>query len=542
MRVYIAEKPELAKAIAEGIASISGDEIRKLDGFFTVGTSRVTWCIGHLLALCEPKDYDPRFEKWSMEHLPIITIPWRYKPIPGTKKQLETVLRLIKEAGELVHAGDPDSEGQLLVDEVLTYAKNTKPVKRLLINDNNIELVRKALQSMKSNTDFAGQSNAALARSVADQLYGFNLSRAYTLAAQAKGLQENLSVGRVQTPILGLVVRRELEIENHSEKVRWVPRGVFAFGDWQVSAPIDCEPEASFEPLVISKMIQDCTKAPAVITSVDTVRKLEQPPLPHNLLTLQSEAHKKHGINPDRTLQITQDLRDKHRLITYNRSDCQYLSDEHHPEASQVLAAVAKGLPAFAQKVHSCNPDHKSRAFNSANVSAHHAIIPTKAVAQALTDEEQKIYRLVAEGYVLQFLSPYVYDSTCISIESNGLRFKTTIRCVVDGGWRAVLQEHSLPEDKQTWPKSFNRGASGICTSILTDVHKSKPSPRYTLATLLEELCKVARHVTDPEIKKLLLQKDEDKKGEHGGIGTPATRASIIKSLFDRGYLTEKGK
>ncbi|EPG9766529.1 DNA topoisomerase, partial [Escherichia coli] len=222
MRLFIAEKPELAKAIADGLGGG-----KKGKGYWTCGKDYVTWCFGHMLQLLDPEDYDPKYKKWDMDHLPISHIPWRLKPDPEKEDQLNQILALLEKADSVVHAGDPDPEGQLLVDEILDYVDCKLPVQRLLINDNNLNVVKKALNSMRDNEEFRGLSQSALARSVGDQLYGYNLTRAYTLAASKVGYQGVLSVGRVQTTVLGMVVRRTRAFGEHEKAFYYKVIGQF---------------------------------------------------------------------------------------------------------------------------------------------------------------------------------------------------------------------------------------------------------------------------------------------------------------------------
>ena len=330
MRLFIAEKPQLAQAIVAGL----GGGTRK-DGYIECGDDCVTWCFGHMLALCDFEDYDPKFAKWSLDDLPFSHIPWRKKPTgdSGAKAQLKTILALLKRASLVVHAGDPDEEGQLLVDEVLEYAGCRLPVKRVLINDNTTALVTRALAAMRDNAEFAGLSAAAEARSVGDQLYGYNLSRTYTLVARKLGYDGVVSVGRVQTPILGLVVRRTRAYRDHRKTFYFIVNGQFDFGAVAFPARYQIMPADPADDK--GRLIDEAhataiaaavTGKPARIVSAETKQKEQHPPLPYNLLKLQSDAARKFGYKPGQVKDITQTLREQHKLITYNRSDCQYLS------------------------------------------------------------------------------------------------------------------------------------------------------------------------------------------------------------------------
>jgi DNA topoisomerase-3 len=489
--------------------------------------------------------------------LPIYHIPWKKKPSNDKKDQLKIITTLLKQAKSVVHAGDPDDEGQLLVDEVLEYAACSLPVKRLLINDNNISVVKRSLASMRDNREFAGLSAAAEARSIGDQLYGYNMSRAYTLAANKAGFQGVLSVGRVQTPILGLVVRRDREFEAHTKSYYYNVTGQFTFGDLSFPAryqivnedPVDEKSRLSNQGH--AQGIADAAKgAQATLVSAATKKKDQHPPLPYNLLKLQTDASRKFGFRPDQTKDITQSLREKHKLITYNRSDCEYLSEDQHGDAPNVLDAIAKTAPTLTLVAQKADPSIKSRAFNSSKVSAHHGIIPTEATADfsKLTDGEQKIYMLIARAYVAQFWPKHQYDQTDIFVEAATHRFAVRSNITTLAGWKSLYRNDIGNEDLEGDENDIaldlrvlKAGQAGDCTDAVASQMETKPRPLYTMATLLTDLTRVAQYVRDDRLRELLVEKDKGKEGEHGGIGTPATRDTIIATLFDRGYLAEKG-
>lgn len=555
MRLFIAEKPDLAKAIVEGL----GGGSRK-DGYYECGNDRVAWCFGHMLQLQDPEEYDERYAKWNMDDLPFAHIPWKKKPSGdgGAKAQLKVILGLLKQATSVVNAGDPDEEGQLLVDEILEYANCKLPVKRVLINDNNTKVVRKALENMRDNREFAGLSAAAEARSVGDQLYGYNMTRAYTLAAREKGYQGVMSVGRVQTPIVGLVVRRTRAFKAHTKAYYYNVTGQFEVqgvdfpARYQVVATDPVDEKGRIIDQAHAQAIADSVKGkPAHVISAGTKGKEQHAPLPYNLLKLQTDASRKFGFKPDQVKDITQSLREKHKLITYNRSDCEYLSDEQHGDAPGVLAAIAQTAPMLAVAAQRSDPSIKSRAFNSAKVSAHHGIIPTEATANlaALSDGEQKIYLLIARAYIAQFWPKHQFDQTDILVESEGHRFGVRSNVTTRPGWLTLYKNDAGNEDLEGDEndlsvdiRTLRDGQAGTCTDADATKQETKPQPLYTMATLLSDLTRVAKYIRDENLRKLLTEKDKGKEGEHGGIGTPATRDSIIATLFERSYLVEQGK
>lgn len=562
MKLYIAEKPDVAKAIC---AALGGGFVSK-DGYFQhpVKRDKVTWCFGHMLALKDPDELDEKYKHWDMETLPIEPALPAPRKIPADKKKQVGVIReLVKEAETIIHAGDPDDEGQLLVDELLRYFGNKKPVMRVLINDNTPAVVQKAIANMKPNAQFEHLGWKAESRAIGDQSFGYNLTRAYSLSEQAKtGNRETWHIGRVQTPILGLVVRRDRENASHKKSYYYTINGNFMFGGVAFTAryqPKDTDPTDDkgrlSDKIFTQNLANLLTDKIAKILVATTEHKKEPAPLPYNLLKLQQEASRKFGYKPDDVMAITQSLREKHHLITYNRSDCQYLSDEQFDDVGGVLSAIAGTFSQMSGACSNANPNQKGRVFNSSKVSAHHAIIPTQTVVNwsDLSEKEQNLYKIIARSYVAQFYPLYEYDETKIMLDVivDGMpyQFSATARVDTALGWKKLYtndvgnEETALPDDVvQLDLRSFKSSDMGKCATATANEHETKPPALYTMTSLLGDLTKVAKYVKDPHLAKILKDKDKEKQGEHGGIGTPATRSSIINNLFERGYLTEKGK
>lgn len=457
---------------------------------------------------------------------------------------------------EIIHAGDPDDEGQLLVDEVLEYAGNTKPVKRVLINDNTLPAVKKALANPKNNRDFRGLYLKALARSVADAIYGLSMTRAYTIPAKTKGYKGVLSVGRVQTPVLGLIVNRTRANKNHKSSFYYTMTGHFQRGADVIRA--NWKP-GEFAPLTDRKLL-DKTWAngtatslagkPATVEAAATDDKKTAAPLPFNLVRLQQYMNKKFKMTAQKTLDITQQLREKYKAITYNRSDCSYLSDEQFSEAPQIIDALKS---VFDQPM-DIDTTRKSKAFNSAKVTAHTAIIPTVSVpdVNALSTDERNVYLAIAQHYLVQFMPEKAYQEVSVAIQCGDESFYARARKTTDSGFEAFLGVENAGDDEAEVENDdsdfdllckIRTGETVTTKEVVVNEKKTTPPPLFTEATLLAALVRVADFVTDPVIKKLLKEKDRDKKDEHGGIGTPATRASILETLKKRNYITlEKGK
>lgn len=416
--------------------------------------------------------------------------------------------------------------------------------------------MKKALANPKNNRDFRGLYLKALARSVADAIYGLSMTRAYTIPAKTKGYKGVLSVGRVQTPVLGLIVNRTRANKNHKSSFYYTMTGHFQRGADVIRA--NWKP-GEFAPLTDRKLL-DKTWAngtatslagkPATVEAAATDDKKTAAPLPFNLVRLQQYMNKKFKMTAQKTLDITQQLREKYKAITYNRSDCSYLSDEQFSEAPQIIDALKS---VFDQPM-DIDTTRKSKAFNSAKVTAHTAIIPTVSVpdVNALSTDERNVYLAIAQHYLVQFMPEKAYQEVSVAIQCGDESFYARARKTTDSGFEAFLGVENAGDDEaevENDDSAFDllckirTGETVTTKEVVVNEKKTTPPPLFTEATLLAALVRVADFVTDPVIKKLLKDKDRDKKDEHGGIGTPATRASILETLKKRNYITlEKGK
>ena len=561
MRVFVAEKPSLGRAIA---AVLPGPQERHKTHILSGEGNVVVWCAGHLLAQCMPEDYNPAHEKWALEHLPIVPDDWRLKLAPKARELYNTIKRYVKQATVIVHAGDPDREGQWVVDAVLEQIGiGNTPVKRVLISDLNPPAVRKALRAMPDNAQYRGLRDAAVGRARADWLYGLNLTRLYTLKGRSAGLSGVLSVGRVQTPVLGLVVRRDREIADFQAHPFYaVEASVTADGteftaQWRPGER--AEPYLDPDGRVIDKAYAQSV-ATALTGQAGQVmafaRKPEKipPPLPFSLPELQKLAAKLKGLSPRRTLDLAQSLYEKHQLLTYPRSDCPYLPQDHHAEASEVREAIARTLGRdhhLAPLTDAVDLTRHGRCWNDSKVTAHHAIIPTtRALSSAsLSPDEHFIYSLVAHRYLLQFLPPRELQKTAVdivvptSVGDERLQAKQALE--IDAGWYAWRHALAVVDvaDKETDEPMEEGGAPlptlkpgqriEVVEAHLQEKMTSPPKP-FTEATLLDAMTGVARFVEDPLIRKVLRDTD--------GLGTPATQATILETLFKREYLEKQRK
>lgn len=544
MKLFIAEKPSMAAELAK---CLPGPLIRK-DGYIETGAGVVTWVFGHILRQAEPGEYDEKYKKWRAGDLPIIPKEWKLLVADSCMKQFNIIKTLIGKAAEIIHAGDPDREGQLLVDEVLSYTNNKKPVMRILVNALDEKSIKKALADLRNNQDFYNLNQSALARSRADWLVGMNLSRAFTLAAQSAGHDITLPIGRVKTPTLALVVRREREIkdfknadyflikadiehENGPFKAMWKPK--------EEQLGRDTEGRL-IDPAIAKALIEklESTKEAATILSCDTNERKEPQRLPFSLSALQVMAGKKFGYDPQAVLTGAQALYEK-KLTSYPRSDCDFLPESQKGDAAVILANLGschqEELAVWSSKA---DTTIKSRAWNDKKITAHHAIIPTEVPCKinTLPEIERNLYFLIAQAYVAQFYPVHVYNQTRAELEHAGEDFVANGRVIVTIGWKELYGGESKEEedeDSKTLP-NMKKGDKAEFVGATLEKKTTKPPVRFTSSTLLQAMKEIHKYVKNPELKKHL--KDVS------GIGTEATRASIIKELTVRAFLEEKKK
>ena len=566
MRLFIAEKPSLGRAIADVLPKPH----QRGDGFIKCGNDDVvTWCVGHLLEQAEPDAYDPKFKQWRLEHLPIIPEKWILLPRKEVKKQLSVVEKLIHQADILVNAGDPDREGQLLVDEVLYFVGNTKPVQRILLNALDEKSIKSALGDLRDNKDFHNLYQSALARARADWLIGMNLSRAYTLSERYKGNKVTLPIGRVKTPTLALVVRREREladfkpVDYFTVKILYTHENGTFWATWQ---PKDEQKGLDPDGRLINKgvaesLVQQLASSPdGMVKSVTKSKKKDLQRLPLSLSSLQVLAGKAYSYDPQTVLDTAQKLYEK-KLTTYPRSDCEYLPPNQYGDRMAILSNLAQsGDEKLSQWAQNADRNIKSRAWNEKKITAHHAIIPTTVACNvnSLTQAERNIYFLISQAYIAQFYGEHVYEQTRIVVGQWEEEFVANGRAVIEEGWKSLYKrqksktnadgdEPDLTDERgaESGPKkdaieeadhlpSVKKNDSVQYTDSSVESKQTKPPSRFTPSTLLQAMKEIHKFVKNEELKKQLKAVS--------GIGTEATRANIIDELISRGFMKTSGK
>lgn len=573
MIVCIAEKPSVARDIAHVLGANASR-----DGYMEGNGYQVTWTFGHLCTLKEPHDYTPSWKAWSLSSLPMIPPRFGIKLIEhdqGIEKQFRTIEKLMQAADEIINCGDAGQEGELIQRWVMQKAGAKCPVKRLWISSLTEEAIREGFKSLKDQKEYQPLYEAGLSRAIGDWMLGMNATRLYTLKYGQN--RQVLSIGRVQTPTLALIVNRQLEIEHFEPKQYWVLSTLYRDTTFtailkrseedlmadiekqkekaeKAGQPFDMaealrkaeEANPGIEPIANEEqgasLLERIKNAPFTITSISKKEGKEAPLRLFDLTSLQVECNKKFGYSADETLRLIQSLYEK-KITTYPRVDTTFLSDDIYPKCPNILAGL-KPYEVWTAPLAGKPLNKSKKVFDNSKVTDHHAIIPTGQNPVNLTDMEKRVFDLVARRFIAVFYPDCKFSTTTVVGETDGIEFKTTGKQILDMGWRVIFAkpQTNLPDgmnDNDTDPAEeehslpvFQKGESGPHTPKLDEKWTQPPRP-YTEATLLRAMETAGKLVDNDELRDAL---------KENGIGRPSTRAAIIETLFKRHYIRKERK
>jgi len=524
MKVCIAEKP----SVARDIASVLGAQ-RRCEGYLEGNGYQVSWTYGHLCTLKEPHDYTERWRRWDIFELPLIPPRFGIKLIENESylKQFNVLEGLIQGAEEVINCGDAGQEGELIQRWVLQKAGCKCPVKRLWISSLTEDAIKEGFKKLKAQDEYRRLYEAGLSRAIGDWILGINATRVYTLRYGAN--RQLLSIGRVQTPTLALIVRRQLEIENFQPEQYWELKTVYR--------------DVTFSSVVGKFMkkedgetlLQQITGKLFTITEISKKKGKESAPRLFDLTSLQVECNKKFSFSADDTLKLIQSLYEK-KITTYPRVDTTYLSDDIYPKIASTLKGMTNYQLLIAPLLTAPVPKSK-KVFDNSKVTDHHAIIPTGVSPTGLTENEQKVYDLVARRFIAAFYPDSEVSTTTVYGEAEKVQFKTSGKQILMQGWRVVFDrkevvgEDEEKEEEKALP-DFIKGESGVHKPSFAEKWTTPPKP-YTEATLLRAMETAGKLVDDEELRDAL---------KENGIGRPSTRAAIIETLFKRDYIRKERK
>jgi DNA topoisomerase-3 len=536
MIVCIAEKPSVARDIARIIGATASK-----DGYMEGNGFQVTWTYGHLCTLKEPGDYTPMWKSWALTQLPMIPPRFGIKLIEQVHitKQFAVIERLMQQADRIVNCGDAGQEGELIQRWVMQKAQAKCPVSRLWISSMTDEAIREGFENLKDQQDYQSLYLAGLSRAIGDWLLGMNATRLYTLKYGQN--RQVLSIGRVQTPTLALIVNRQKEIDNFKPEPYWMLATIYRDTTFTASQGRFTKKEEGEEAF---KTIEG---KPFTVTKVEKKEGKELPPQLYDLTSLQVDCNKKFGFSAEQTLNLIQSLYE-HKFTTYPRVDTQYLSDDIYPKCPQTLNGLFQvkfgGVAPYADLIRPIGgkPLRKSKkVFDTSKVTDHHAIIPTGVIPQSLTDAEHKVYDLVVRRFIGVFLPDCKFSQTTVLGKAGDVEFKVTGKEILEPGWRIVRgtsensenseNSESFEKEEKTLP-TFTKGESGPHKPTLTE-KMTTPPPYYTEATLLRAMETAGKFVEDEELRAAM---------KENGIGRPSSRASIIETLFKRHYIKRERK
>ena len=527
MIVCIAEKPSVAKDIARILGATSSH-----DGYMEGNGYQVTWTFGHLCTLKEPDDYTPMWKRWSLSSLPMIPQRFGIKLIDdkGIIKQFSVIEKLMQNADGIINCGDAGQEGELIQRWVMQKAQAKCPVKRLWISSMTDEAIREGFHTLKDQQEYQPLYLAGLSRAIGDWLLGMNATRLYTLKYGQN--RQVLSIGRVQTPTLALIVNRQKEIDNFEPEPYWVLSTIYRdtlFTATKGKFTSKEEGEQSFAKIA---------DKPFTVTDVQKKAGKEAPPHLYDLTSLQVDCNKKFSMSAETTLNVIQSLYEK-KLTTYPRVDTQYLSDDIYPKCPATLKGL-RGYEAFTQPLIGKPLPKSKKVFDTSKVTDHHAIIPTGVPASNLTDLEQHVYDLVARRFISVFYPDCKFSTTTVMGKVDDVEFKVSGKQINDPGWRVLYAKDAQPvdsddkknQDEERTLPAFTKGESGPHTPTLTEKWTTPPK-YYTEATLLRAMETAGKFVDDEELRAAL---------KENGIGRPSSRANIIETLFKRRYIKRERK
>ena len=541
MIVCVAEKPSVGRDIARVLGANT-----QHDGFMEGNGYCVTWTFGHLCALLDPHEYNEQWKGWNLSSLPMVPLRFGIKVSEdkGVQKQFNTIKNLIARADEVINCGDAGQEGELIQRWVYQKAGCKVPVKRLWISSLTEEAIREGFQKLKDQSEYQRLYEAGMMRAIGDWLLGMNATRAYTLRF-AKGVGKDrqvLSIGRVQTPTLALIVKRQHEIENFVPRTYWELKTIYRDTTFSALLPVE-EDDYAITSLEKGQALVDSIKnLPLEIISVEKKKGVEYAPRLFDLTSLQVECNKKFGLSADDTLKIIQSLYEKH-VTTYPRVDTTYLSDDIYPKVPATLQGIKDCFPqvtpllplqADGKKGAGSLPKSK-KVFDNKKVTDHHAIIPTGQRPDNLSELERKVYNLVALRFIAAFYPDCEVSNTTVLAKAGDVDFKVTGRQILKMGWREVFakekQEDEAQEEQKSLP-AFVKGESGPHEPQLQE-KTTTPPKYYTEATLLRAMETAGKTVEDEELRDAM---------KENGIGRPSTRAAIIEKLFQRKYIVREKK
>ena len=520
MKVCIAEKPSVAREIAAIIGAKS-----RMDGYYEGNGYQVTWTFGHLCTLKEPHDYTDKWKSWDLRMLPMLPERFGIKLIgdKGVKKQFETIERLVNKADLVINCGDAGQEGELIQRWVLSKAGNTKPLKRLWISSLTEEAIKEGFDHLRDGKDFDLLYAAGSARAIGDWLLGMNATRLYTLKYGQN--RQVLSIGRVQTPTLSLIVKRQLEIDNFKPEPYWELKTKYR--EVIFSATLGRFPTQEEASLKLSEI----TGHEFYIISYEKKAASEAPLRLFDLTTLQVDCNRKYGFTAEETLKLIQSLYEK-KLTTYPRVDTTYLSEDIYPKVPDILAKLTP-YQEFTKPLLASKIKKSPKIFDDKKITDHHAIIPTGVISNSLNPDERKVFDMVARRFISAFYPDCKVSNTTVLGEANHVEFKVTGKQILEPGWRVVYKDDAgkASAEENILPV-FERGEHGPHEPELSE-KMTQPPKHYTEATLLRAMETAGKSVDDEELRDLL---------KENGIGRPSTRANIIETLFRRQYIRRDKK